>query len=516
MSLASRFLSSRSSNHVSRRSSRRSIFQVESMEERQVLSTMQPMNGVRDCVFDLMVVMDGSGSIDPADFDLQKQFVNELVSSFNVSANFAHFGVVQFSSQNEGRVEIGLSDDPVAITTAVTNIVQISGLTDIEEGLTLANSEIVTAGRPGVPSVIVLLTDGQHNEGGDPIVTANNIKAQGTMIFSVGVGSGVDITELNAIASDPDTEFVFLAQNFQDLQNIVNALADKVCAVTSQLTLAPATSTGNAGTTHTLTATVQTTQMQPVPGVSVNIEILSGPNAGLVIPPIVSDTAGRAVFTYSSNGLPGTDVIMASATIQNPDGSQTILRSPEVTMEWLGVIAPPKVREVWRYGFHHQPTVLTVGFDQPMNVASVRDFENYVIVHAGHDRRYGTRDDRYIPVTSADYDAASQTATIHPSRRLGLHQRYLFVIDGQAPGGVANAQGIYLDGAGTGTPGTNFEMIIDKSIAVLPVRTRRPANTQAGQKNRVVKTSITKPALSARVRIPGRFALKQAASARHA
>jgi hypothetical protein len=514
MTLGIRFRRAAQARETAREARRRPHLSVESMEDRLVLSTMQPMNGARNCVFDLMVVMDGSGSIDPADFDLQKQFVNELVSSFNVSANFAHFGIVQFSSQNLGRVEIGLSDDPAAITAAVTNIVQIQGLTDIEEGLTLANSEIVSAGRPGVPSVIVLLTDGQHNEGGDPITTADDIKSHGTLIFSVGVGTGIDITELNAIASDPDSEFVFLAQNFQDLQNIVNSLADKVCAVTSQLTLAPATASGNAGTSHTLTATIQTTQQQPVPNVPVNLSILSGPNAGLVISPVVSDSAGKAVFSYASNGLPGTDVIVATATIQNPDGSQTTLRSPEVTMEWVGVVAPPKVTEVWRYGFHHQPTTLTVGFDQPMDAASVENYENYVLVHAGHDRRYGTRDDRFIPVTAAAYDAASRTATIYPSRRLGLHHRYLFTIDAQPPGGVANAQGIYLDGDGSGSPGTNFEMIVDKNIAVLPIRGGRAARQGPVAKSRLVKNAIPKMASASRVSVPARPAMKRAAAGR--
>lgn len=488
---------------------RRAAVSVEPVEERLVMSTIQPMNGTRDCVFDLMVVMDGSGSIDAPDFELQKQFVNELVSSFNVSPNFAHIGVVQFSSHMSGRLEIGLSDDPTAITNTVTNIVQLGGTTDIAEGLTIANDEIVTSGRSGVPKVIVLLTDGQHNEPGDPVAIADDIKAQGTMIFSIGVGSGIDIAELNAIASDPDSEFVYVAQDFQDLQTIVVGLADKVCAVTSLLTLAPPTGSANVGTTHTLTAKVQTTQMQPLSGVSVTVQILSGPNAGLAIPAVVSDAAGQAVFTYASNGTPGTDVIVATATVQNPDGSQTNLRSPEVTMEWVGVIAPPKVKEVLRYGIHHQPTVLTVAYDQPMNVASVQNVQNYVIVHAGHDHRYGTRDDIFIPVTSATYDVASQTVSINPSRRLGLHRRYKFVIDGQAPGGVANAQGIYLDGAGTGTPGTDFEMIVDKNIAVLPVRGNGAAKAVKGLRAPVAKALTAKPVASARVQIPGNKALKR-------
>src|SRR3990172_4124195 len=60
---------------------------------------------------DLMLVVDGSGSIFASDFTKMKNFSKDLVGNFDVSASGTHIGVVQFSGQGEGRLVIGLSSD---------------------------------------------------------------------------------------------------------------------------------------------------------------------------------------------------------------------------------------------------------------------------------------------------------------------------------------------------------------------------------------------------------------------
>ena len=48
-------------------------------------------------------------------------------------------------------------------------------------------------------------------------------------VFAVGVGSGVDKTELNAIATDPDSSHVLTVQNFQQLSKITATLNNQAC-----------------------------------------------------------------------------------------------------------------------------------------------------------------------------------------------------------------------------------------------------------------------------------------------
>lgn len=48
-------------------------------------------------------------------------------------------------------------------------------------------------------------------------------------VFSVGVGSGVDMSELNAMATDPDSSHVLTVQDFSQLQQITASLNSQAC-----------------------------------------------------------------------------------------------------------------------------------------------------------------------------------------------------------------------------------------------------------------------------------------------
>lgn len=98
----------------------------------------------------------------------------------------------------------------------------------------------------------------------------------------------------------------------------------ELTAAIGEIKLDPPTATNEAGTSHTVTATV-TSGGNPVPGVLVSFSVVAGgPNAGQVSDPntgectanddCTTDAAGQVSWTYTSNGTPGTDVIVACFT----------------------------------------------------------------------------------------------------------------------------------------------------------------------------------------------------------
>ena len=204
---------------------------------------------------DLMLVIDGSGSIFASDFNRMKDFSNGLVDSFAVSDAAARIGVVQFSGQGQGRLEIGLSGNAAAVHGAISGMVQIEGFTDIQEGLALGQGEIAANGRAGVPHIIILLTDGQQEGApGDPVAEAAAARAAGTQIYAVGVGGGPNVDQLNAIASDPDSTYVYTVPDFTSLQ----AIRDQIVATACPSPTAPTTTrtpTGQASSTPVPTST---------------------------------------------------------------------------------------------------------------------------------------------------------------------------------------------------------------------------------------------------------------------
>ena len=219
---------------------------------------------------DFMLVLDGSESIDPAEFDVMKAFAGSLVDHFTISPADAHAGIVQFASEGQGVIEIGLSSDPGAIAAAISAMTQIVGITDIQEGIALAQQQLTAGGRADVPHVILVLTDGVHNEPGDPIAEAEAARSLGTEIFAIAVGPGPDIDQLNAIASDPDGDHVFSVSDFAALATILDPLVLVVCPPTPTPTPTPtATLTPTPMPTATPTAPPAPTATPPPVGVPV-------------------------------------------------------------------------------------------------------------------------------------------------------------------------------------------------------------------------------------------------------
>ncbi len=107
----------------------------------------------------------------------------------------------------------------------------------------------------------------------------------------------------------------------------------------------------------------------------------------------------------------------------------------------------PRVTNVWRMGYHWAPTTLILGFNVPLKPTSADNPNTYTIIGP---------DGQQISIISAVYDARSKTVTLHPSERLDLHKTYRLIVSGTGPTALIDAQGIALDGNGSGRPGSNY------------------------------------------------------------
>lgn len=183
---------------------------------------LQPQDG---CPVDLMLAIDGSGSITEEDFESIRLFARELVNSFGIGPRNANVGIIQFSTTAE--LYIGLSDNPDSINAAIDNMTQFGNSTNIFEAINLAQEQFVTR-RAGIPRVIIILTDGLHNEPGNPIVAADRARAAGTAVFGVAVGD-ISFDELSQIAGSDQN--VITVSDFGSLTSILDVLLSLTCGV---------------------------------------------------------------------------------------------------------------------------------------------------------------------------------------------------------------------------------------------------------------------------------------------
>ncbi|MCH7699043.1 MAG: VWA domain-containing protein [Chloroflexi bacterium] len=253
---------------------------------------------------DLVVVVDGSESISWSEFDLMQSFISDLVGGFAITPDDGQVGLVQFASEGQGRVEIALTGDAAAVQGALFNMVQIVGVTDIQEGLALGQEQLSLNGRAGVPHVLLLLTDGEHNQPGDPIAEAELARSLGTEIFAVGIGDGAKIGQLNAIVSAPASEHVISVYGFSGLVAILETLVQIVCPPTPTPT-ETATSTPIATSTPLLSETPGATAT-PVREI-LDITELRLPAVGNTMPPELEQRGGHML----AQALAGVGVALA-------------------------------------------------------------------------------------------------------------------------------------------------------------------------------------------------------------
>eukprot|EP00122_Pirum_gemmata_P001285 Pgem_evm1s1147 len=200
-----------------------------------------------DLVSDLTLMFDMSGSISFNDgtqtknltkgienFNTMKQFAQLVMSGVNVGAEGTHVAITDFN--NEFHVNSQYSSSHDAITNTLNRLTydnndMVYGSTMLEAALKKTNEQILPNGRPNTPRVLLIMADGQAND--NPIPEAQKLRAEGTTILALGIGSGVDAAQLEAITGSK--EYVFYADSFDTIFAQIAKVSEKLCAINCEV-----------------------------------------------------------------------------------------------------------------------------------------------------------------------------------------------------------------------------------------------------------------------------------------
>ncbi|CAI9570965.1 unnamed protein product, partial [Staurois parvus] len=178
---------------------------------------------------DLVFLIDGSKSVRPENFELVKQFINQVVESLDVGNNKAHVGVVQYSSSVRQEFPLGRYNSKKDIKTAVKKMAYMEKGTMTGQAIKYLIDNTFTisnGGRPGVSKVGIVFTDGRSQD----YINDAALKAKelGYKMYAVGVGNAVE-DELRMIASEPVGEHYFYTADFKAMKEIGKKLQMKIC-----------------------------------------------------------------------------------------------------------------------------------------------------------------------------------------------------------------------------------------------------------------------------------------------
>uniref|UniRef100_A0A3P8YEG7 Matrilin 4 n=1 Tax=Esox lucius TaxID=8010 RepID=A0A3P8YEG7_ESOLU len=199
-------------------------------EGQQLAEDRKGCGTCRSANIDLVFIIDGSKSVRPQNFELVKQFVNQVVDSLDVSADGTRVGLVQYSSRV--RTEFSLNTHQTAddIKKAVMNVsyMEKGTMTGLALRHMVENSFSEAEGaRKNVPRVGLVFTDGRSQD--DITEWAKKAKEADITMYAVGVGKAVE-DELREIASEPLEKHFFYTTDFTFINQIAENLKLNVCA----------------------------------------------------------------------------------------------------------------------------------------------------------------------------------------------------------------------------------------------------------------------------------------------
>ncbi|XP_028390639.1 matrilin-2-like [Dendronephthya gigantea] len=190
---------------------------------------------------DLGFVMDSSSSIGHYNFNQTKLFIKDFTDYFKISENGTRVSVITYATWPT--LQFGFSRK---FTTRQDLYSEIDNIpytgywgADTERALTKAYIDMFDtqngARISGIKRILIVFTDGRSS--GNVYYPSQQLKNMGVVIFSIGVGSGIDVLQLETMASSPAKDHVFLLRNFSEFAHLAHNISFIACnGITTNIT----------------------------------------------------------------------------------------------------------------------------------------------------------------------------------------------------------------------------------------------------------------------------------------
>uniref|UniRef100_A0A8C0JD11 Integrin subunit alpha E n=1 Tax=Chelonoidis abingdonii TaxID=106734 RepID=A0A8C0JD11_CHEAB len=188
---------------------------------------------------EIAIVLDGSGSISPEDFERAKAFIYNMMKVFYEKCFECDFALVQYGS--DIRTEFNLRDswNTNATLQKVQNVTQLWNVTKTASAIQHVLDSIFNesqGSQKNAAKIMVVLTDGEIFL--DPMnltTVINSPKMARIDRYAIGVGEAFNksnaLSELRLIASDPDESHLFRVTNYSALDGLLSTLQQKIIAI---------------------------------------------------------------------------------------------------------------------------------------------------------------------------------------------------------------------------------------------------------------------------------------------
>ncbi|MFH0774085.1 MAG: vWA domain-containing protein [bacterium] len=177
------------------------------------------MEDVKQSAYNFLDCIDNKTKVGLISFGRLSDDINAKLKNGSLDMD----AILSGALDGESHIEAELTCDRAELKKKISALSPMGG-TPMDSAIALACNEMLRDG--GVENIIVLLTDGIPN---DPVATesyANQAKASGVKIITIGVGPDVDIEFLKKIASTSDD--YYFAKESSKLKSIFAGIANEL------------------------------------------------------------------------------------------------------------------------------------------------------------------------------------------------------------------------------------------------------------------------------------------------
>ncbi|XP_075406004.1 von Willebrand factor A domain-containing protein 1 [Tenrec ecaudatus] len=176
---------------------------------------------------DLLFLLDSSASVSHYEFSRVREFLGQLAAPLPLGPGALHASLVHVGSQPYAEFPFGQHSSGAVVQDAIRAAAQRMGDTNTGRALAYAKKQLFdteAGARPGVPKVLVWVTDGGSSDPVGPPM--QELKDLGVTVFIISTGRGNRL-ELSAAASAPPEKHLHVV-DVDDMPIIAQTLRDSI------------------------------------------------------------------------------------------------------------------------------------------------------------------------------------------------------------------------------------------------------------------------------------------------
>lgn len=167
-------------------------------------------------------------------------FTKDFLMAADIDSGSVRAGILSYSTNVKVHFHLNTFQSRAEVFAAIDDIAYTAGSTNTADAIETMYTEMFTpenGDRSDIPSVVIIITDGVSNiNNRKTIPRAEEARTSGISIYAIGIGL-TETAELKGIASRPVQDYLFLVQNFTELEHLKQTLFDTFCLGNSVLSL---------------------------------------------------------------------------------------------------------------------------------------------------------------------------------------------------------------------------------------------------------------------------------------